>query len=70
MLPAIAFIISAYALFRILSELMQGPAKYPRIGLYIATVILGIISALAIVANCAGIYSSATSSAGHELPQP
>jgi hypothetical protein len=68
MLPAIAFLVAAYAVFRIVSDLLQGPKRYPHVGLYIGALVLGALALLVITANCIDVYSAATSQSHHDTP--
>jgi hypothetical protein len=68
MLPALAFIVAAYVIFRIISEILRGPARYPNVGMYVGVVVIGIVALLVITANCIDIYSSATSPTSQDLP--
>ena len=68
MLPDIAFIISAYAAFRIISELLRGPVRFPNRNLYIAAIVLGAIALVVIGVSCTDVYSIGSQPTTHETP--
>ncbi len=61
MLPAIGLMIAAYAAYRILTDVLRGPARYPFTALYALSIVCGIIALLVIGVCAVDLISSASS---------
>jgi hypothetical protein len=68
MLPAIAFIVAAYATYRIISDILHGPGGFPNKGLYIAAVVIGLVMLLFILSNCIDVYHAGTTTSSFPTP--
>jgi hypothetical protein len=60
MLPAVAFIVAAYACYRIISDALRGPSIFPNRALYFIALAIGILALLFIVFNCVDVYHAGT----------
>jgi hypothetical protein len=60
MVPTIGLIICAYAIYRIASDILRGPSRFPHVGFYVAATALGILAILFIVSAGFDLLTAAT----------
>ncbi len=61
MLTAIGFMVAAYAIYRILTDILRGPSRYPAVAFYALTIAFGVITMCIIGVCAADLLSSAAS---------
>ena len=60
---ALGFMAAAYFVFRILTEILKGPRRYPAVALYALTIAFGVIAMCVIIVCAFDLLSSSANGA-------